>query len=363
MKNFKLILSAVFFLAAPLFAAEPSDEAQAKLDRERSEMLLAGMDCSVKKTRLFADYLSGSGGLPYKGYKFRCAAGKETINLPPWFEGAVSSMNARGVEINRQDFTQAALWREPLLALVELAELVRKTEPASPGGAVLAPRYLAPSALAILVRYDKALANLRKARLAGSLEGRGDLAFSALVRGLSDLDDLERGFGQGSMVSFYEKAASVLKAGEDAFAAVFSETPGRQGDNVPFSADYRMRPRLLEGQRAAAVAAPWWQLEALRPGDLVDLLVTYDNPVTAAGKQTGTDTITATVLQGVKVLSVSKPAEAGAKGTLRLLVTPLEAQYAALAQVQARELSVTLRAEGDSAAKPMEVANFRKIIK
>ncbi len=352
-----LILAAVPLVPACAAApADPEAEAQAKLDRSRTGALLEEMDCSERRTRLLYDILAVSTA-PLRNYRFRCAKGKETYSTPAWID-EIYGASSQTVLVDKDEVPAAKLWAEPLLALTDFAELVRKTEPKD-GSFGLEQRFLAPGAGAVLLRYDKAVAQLRKAKLAGAFGGRGDAAFSALVRSLAAFDDLERTFGQGSQATFFEKASAVLKGGEEAFAALMSGEAGKAAPVLAFSAEYRVKPRLLQGQRAVALSLAWWQLESLKPGDLVDLLVTYDNTNAAGGK----DTITATVLQGVKVLSAAKPAEAGGKGTLRLVASPLEAQYAALALVQAREIAVTQRAEGDADAKGLDVANMKKLVK
>ena len=186
MKTRKLLLAAALLFAAfrpaPLFAGDDEEaaaRAEAKAALNRTEALAEEMDCTAKKTKLFADYLAGNG--PLKGpYKFRCAGGKETITAPAWFAAEVSSMTAREMQIGKVTWNEARLWQEPLAAIYEFSELVRKTMPVKSGGLGLPVKFLYPGCLDSLVRLDKALANLRRERLAGSFGGRGDLVFSSL---------------------------------------------------------------------------------------------------------------------------------------------------------------------------------------
>jgi len=326
------------------------------------------MDCSARKSRLFSDYLDGK-VQANGGYKLRCARGKETIVFPVSLAAEVSSMTAREIISGKEKYTEARLWQEPLAALSDLSDLVRKTAPVKSGGLALSQDAVAGACLELLVRLDKAVAALREARLAGSFGGRGDLVFSCLVRALAGLDALERSYETSSQITFYEKAAGVLKNAEDALAALSAELPAvpaaAASTAVPaaagiFSASYYVAPRLLAGMRAVSLLFPWHQLEGLKGGDKVDLMVTYEN-VSAAGK----DTITATIIQAAPVLSVMRPQAVSpeAKGAARLLLSPVQAQYAALASVQGRELSLAVRPGGDAAPRIIDAASFKKIIK
>ncbi len=318
------------------------------------------MDCYGRKAALFADYLAGNGQL--KGpYKFRCARGKETINAPAWLAAEISSMTAREIQIGKETWSEAKLWREPLAALGDFSELVRKTKPVKDGGLGLQPKFLYGACVDSLDRLDRALANLRRERLAASFGGRGDLVYSSLVKALGELDALERSYDVGAQVTFYEKSAAVLKNAEDAFAALFVEAPSAQPAGGAFSSSFSAAPRLLGGNRAVSMLFPAYMMEGVRRGDRVDLLVTYDNTAAAGAKEP----ITATIIQAAPVLFVSKPQDnsACAQGSVRLLLTPVQAQYAALAAVQGRELRLVVRADGDYEPRPMEAASFRKIIK
>lgn len=358
----KLILAAVAaaLLQGGAALAQDPDKAEEAAVRERLETAMTDMDCAAKKDKLFYDYLGAGAGTVFKGYKFKCARGKETINMPAWFEPAVSSMAAREVGLGKETYTEAGLWQAPFGVLYEVYELVKKTLPAKEGGLGLNQRFLVRDYSALTVRYDKALTGLKKARLAGSFGGRGDAVFAALARAQYDMDALDQNFEAGAPLSFYEKAQAVLKNAEEAFAALFTEPAPPVSVTGGFSADYKMRPRLLAGYRAVSVELPGHQLEGVKRGDRADLLVTYEN-VSAGNVR---ELITATILQNVEILSVSKPMEASAaKGSVRLLVKPVEAQYAALSSVQGKDLALAIRAEGDSEAKPMDIANFKKIIK
>ncbi len=363
MRNNKILLLAalVLPLAAGRVKAADEEAAALKADQSRTAELLESIDCSAKKDKLFLDYLGGTAQL--KGpFKFRCARGKETITAPLWLAAEISSMTMREARIGKETWTEVRLWQEPLAALYDFSEGVRKTRAVKDGGLGLPSKLVHGACLDSLVRLDKALANLRRERMAGSFGGRGDLVFSSLEKALAELDSLEHAYDMGSQVTFYERSVAVLKNAEEAFGALWLDAPAQAQEGGVFSAEYPVAPRLLEGGRAVPIEFPAWQTEGLKRGDRVDLLLTYDNPAAGGAKET----ITATIIQAAPVLSVTRPAKddsAEAKCSVRLILTPAQAQYAALAAVQARELRLAVRAEGDAEVKPMEAANFKKIIK
>jgi hypothetical protein len=359
----KKTLAVLIFLPAlqlclPRSLRASEDEDAAKAAQARIESMREDIDCSAKKDGLFLDYLGG--GAELKGpYKFRCAKGKETITAPAWLAGEVSSMTARELKPGRETLSEARLWQEPLNALYDFSELLRRTRPAADGGLDLPQKFLRGACTDSLVRLDRALADLRRAKLSGSFGGRGDLVFAGLEKSLGELDGLEKDFDTLGQVAFYERSAMVMNGAEKAFNALFSDVQSSAPADGSFSADYAVAPRLLEGGRAFTMALPAYELEDVKSGDRVDLLMTYDNPMGGGTKET----ITATIIQAAPVLSVTKPDGGQAQASVRLLLSPVQAQYAALAAVQARELRLTVRAAGDSEVRPMEAANFKKIIK
>ena len=349
-----LLLAALACLAAPLRAAD-EEAAEAKAAQNRTEALLEEIDCYSRKGGLFFEYLKNRAPAVYK---FRCARGRETITAPAWLAGEVSSMTAREVQFNKETWNEARLWREPLAALDEFSELVRKTRPAKTGGLGLPHKFVYPACTAALTRLDKALAALRRERLAGSFGGRGDAVFASFAKALAELDALEKTYDVGSPVTFYEKAAAVLRNQEEALAALFADAPARRPESGVFSADYFAAPRPQAGSRLVPMSFPAWQLEGVKRGDRVDLMVTYENTAAAGAKEL----ITATIIQAAPVMYVGK-ADASGQGLVRLILSPVQAQYAALAAVQAKELRLAVRTEGDSEPRPIEAASFRKIIK
>jgi Flp pilus assembly protein CpaB len=100
------------------------------------------------------------------------------------------------------------------------------------------------------------------------------------------------------------------------------------------------------------------QLAFLKKGDHVDVMVTFDAKMADDRKEK----VTATILQNVRIVDVSKPGKGEERGTVQLLLNPNEAQYAALSDAQG-DLHIALRAPGDTEMHPMEMASFRKLFR
>ena len=114
----------------------------------------------------------------------------------------------------------------------------------------------------------------------------------------------------------------------------------------------------------------------VKPGDKVDILLTFE----AALKGGTKENMAATILQNILVLGVGsnlgqgldaagkaanseKEANAAAfsdRSVLSLALTPLEAQYLALAKEEG-EITIVVRASGDSKMYPMAVSSFSKL--
>ncbi|MDO8756628.1 MAG: RcpC/CpaB family pilus assembly protein [Elusimicrobiota bacterium] len=126
---------------------------------------------------------------------------------------------------------------------------------------------------------------------------------------------------------------------------------------------YKLFPRsfarelIKDGTRAVAIQVDDYHLGPVRTGDAVDVLAVFD-----ATKQRGAkERVGATLIQNLRVIGVER-GTAKMKGTLRLRANPNEAQYLALAAVQA-EISIALRKENDPDIYPMEMATFVKLFR
>jgi Flp pilus assembly protein CpaB len=114
---------------------------------------------------------------------------------------------------------------------------------------------------------------------------------------------------------------------------------------------------VVSGYRGVSVPLSGSQMAFIKKGDRVDVMITFE-----ARLKEGKEKVTATILQNVGVLDVQKPEKLDGKGAVELLCNPNEAQYLALSEMQG-ELSVAVRAEGDTLMKPMEMASLRKLFK
>ena len=114
----------------------------------------------------------------------------------------------------------------------------------------------------------------------------------------------------------------------------------------------------------------------VKPGDKVDILLTFEASLKGGTKEN----MAATILQNITVLGVGsnlgqgldaagkaanaeKEANAAAfsdRSVLSLALTPLEAQYLALAQ-QEGEITIVVRSNGDTKMFPMAVSSFSKL--
>ncbi len=132
------------------------------------------------------------------------------------------------------------------------------------------------------------------------------------------------------------------------------------------------------GYRGCVLPVDQDLLRLIKPGDHVDILVTFD----AVMGDNHKENVTATILQNVPVLGVGSNlgqglsgAQASAKekvaaadqafsdkAALSLSLNPQEAQYLALAEKNGK-IDVIVRGLGDVELHPMEIASFKRLIK
>ncbi|MCX5797251.1 MAG: RcpC/CpaB family pilus assembly protein [Elusimicrobia bacterium] len=140
---------------------------------------------------------------------------------------------------------------------------------------------------------------------------------------------------------------------EGAAAAAAAAEPEQKAP--PMKADPQ---GIFTGYRGVSLSLPGHQLAFLKKGDHVDVMVTFDAKLADNRKEK----VTATILQNVRIVDISKPAKGEERGTIQILLNPNEAQYAALSDAQG-DLHVALRAPGDVEMHPMEMASFRKLFR
>lgn len=147
---------------------------------------------------------------------------------------------------------------------------------------------------------------------------------------------------------------------------------------IPMSPEAGLSVKVPPGYRGSVLGIDA-ELKALtKPGDRVDILVTFDAAMADGRKEK----VTATILQNVLVIAVGmdmgmgmsakafkgkaakekKAAAFSERAVISLALNPNEAQYLALAQKQG-ETTVILRGLGDVEMHPMEMASFRKLFR
>jgi len=157
-----------------------------------------------------------------------------------------------------------------------------------------------------------------------------------------------------------------------------------KGNQVTQSALLALSPeaglsvKVPPGFRGAILPVENELLKLVKPGDRVDILVTFE----AVMGDNRKERVTATILQNALVLGVGTnlgqglnmdaakqkaAAEAAAqafsdKGVLSLSLNPIEAQYLALSQKNG-DVNVVVRGLGDIEVHFMEIASFKKLIK
>lgn len=147
---------------------------------------------------------------------------------------------------------------------------------------------------------------------------------------------------------------------------------------ISLSPEAGLSVKIPPGYRGAIVPIDPEMKELIKPGDRVDILVTFDALMADNRKEK----VTATILQNVLVIAVGtnmgqgldakQAKDAGAKedkaaafsekAMISVALNPNEAQYLALAMKQG-ETTVIIRGLGDVEMHPMEMASFRKLFK
>ena len=111
-----------------------------------------------------------------------------------------------------------------------------------------------------------------------------------------------------------------------------------------------------KGYRATVVAAEKAELLFIKPGDRLDMTVTFGALMADNRKET----VTATILQNVLVLDT---ADKGDVHAVVIALNPNEAQYAMLSLNEGYKVHFTIRGKGDTEMHPMEIASFKRLIR
>jgi pilus assembly protein CpaB len=147
----------------------------------------------------------------------------------------------------------------------------------------------------------------------------------------------------------------------------------------PLSPLAGLSTKIPPGYRGAVVPISADLLHLIKPGDRVDILVTFE----ALMNNNQREKVTATILQNVLVLGVGQDLGQGLSaqqvkertsaeqqvaafqetGILSVALNPNEVQYLALAQKQGESITVVLRGLGDVEMHPMQMASFRNLFR
>jgi pilus assembly protein CpaB len=154
-----------------------------------------------------------------------------------------------------------------------------------------------------------------------------------------------------------------------------------QSSLVALSPDSGLSVKIPPGYRGAMLPIDGDMKPLIKPGDRVDVLVTFEAVMKDSGQK---EKVTATILQNVLVIAVGtnlgqgmnaaqfktaaaaedKSAAFAERASISLALNPTESQYLALAIKQSGgDVTVVLRGLGDVEMHPMEMASFRKLFK
>jgi pilus assembly protein CpaB len=151
-----------------------------------------------------------------------------------------------------------------------------------------------------------------------------------------------------------------------------------QSSLVSLSPESGLSVKIPPGYRGAMLPIEPEMKVLIKPGDRVDVLITFDAVMNDGRKEK----VTATILQNVLIIAVGtnlgqgmnakqfknqaaqedKTAAFAEKATVSLALNPNEAQYLALALAQGAP-TVVMRGLGDVEMHPMEMASFRKLFR
>ncbi|MDD5627843.1 MAG: hypothetical protein PHU21_02175 [Elusimicrobia bacterium] len=314
------------------------------------------MGCAAQEMQLFYHYLKPDPDPGLKERTLTCSGAKSVVRMPPFLPAALPKMAEHKVwrDPEEGDLSEAQLWQAPPAILYEFLDLAKQAFPKGASAAASAPFNQEKEYHDILLRYKMSLDRIRRSKLEDSLDYRGAALLAAFNRALEPLDAVVDALPAGDGEAFRKAAAAAAGDARDAFALLFAAPPA-----VTAAAPaYTPKPRVAPGYRGFSLPLPGHQLAFIKPGQWVDVLVTFEALMKSGAKEK----VTATILQNVLVIDALRPEQTDGRGALLLMLNPNEAQYAALSVLQG-EVRVTARAAGDREMHPMEMASLRKLFK
>ncbi len=339
------VCAAVLMFSGMAFASVQKLEVPA----ENPKVQYSQRACSMIKWQLFYFYLDPAQNEKLKEYGLFCGAGRTSVEMPAWIKDSLPALSARQVWRNEDGITMSErdLWQ----AFAALQYEFLKT-----GGEVLSSGAIDLSKTVdlrdCLLRYEMAMDRLFRSKLGSGLEGRGAVVMSDANRILEAMDRTVDAVDGNDYAAASAALDDVASSGAQCFGRLFEPAPK---DFTPYS--YTAKARIVPGYRGFSLLLPASQILFAKPGDRADLLVTF-NAVMSGGNK---ELITATILQNVVITRVHLR-KGEPVGMVELLLNPNEAQYTALsASLPSADIMLSLRAKGDVAMRPMEIASFRKL--
>ena len=317
------------------------------------------VNCAAEELQLFYYYLNAVADDSLKEFKSRCSGSPAIIKMPDWLQKAKPAMLERKVwkDPEEGELSEAALWQAPVSILYEFASATKKTLPVAEGAYGVSPLELEGDYSEIRLRFVMSVDRLTRAKLEDSFEGRGKAMLSTMNMVMERLDKMKDALAEGDNSVFNKNAGETLKLSRGLFAQLFEAQRG--GNGYKSAPKYTPKAFILPGYRGVSLPVSGHQTLFLESGDRIDMLVTFEALLGSGSKET----VTATMLQNVVVLKVTRPATAGGGGVVQLLCNPNEAQYAALSLAQGKTINLVRRAPGDFEMRPMEIASLRKLMK
>jgi len=149
-----------------------------------------------------------------------------SIKTPAWLDRSLPAMLKRGVWQDPDDgvLNEAQLWQAPMAVLYEFYELTRGTFPPEYGGRLARASDLADQYRDSAAKMAMAVSRLRKARLEGSLDGRGRGALDVLDKIVLETDGLSSALAAKDESRFKPAVLAVAARTQDLFK-VFANRP------------------------------------------------------------------------------------------------------------------------------------------
>jgi tight adherence protein B len=216
--KYKILISA-FFLSA-CFGANSFSTVFTKYQIDQ-------IDCASQKVHLFYFYVSGEKTKAITDADITCRGKKQIIKIPPWLDEVVPSMTRtiKWRDPVEGNLTETDMWQAVLAVTYEFLELAKKSFPKERQGAGIPPSLLVREYADINLRFQTALDRVYRARLAGSMQGRGRSLMASFTLMSGQLESILNALSIGNDRRFASAVASFAGLSEDAFSQMFRPPP------------------------------------------------------------------------------------------------------------------------------------------